>query len=99
MGISTFMIEGNGSDCNYMGIFTHRVGSIGASRRRKVFIRRTNTEQREVFKFAARNTKANIFQKGSVGFKAPIDLSKKSASRRCLRLRKESRLNFSKATV
>jgi hypothetical protein len=31
--------------------------------------------------YAGRNTKANIFQKGSAGFKITIDLYEKSASR------------------
>jgi hypothetical protein len=42
-----------------------------------VFIRGTNTKQLEVPKIVGRNTKANIFQKGSAGFKATIDLNKK----------------------
>jgi uncharacterized membrane protein len=37
-----------------------------------VSIRETNTKQSEVPKIAGRNTKANIFQKGSAGFKAAI---------------------------
>jgi hypothetical protein len=53
------------------------VGSIGAPSRRTVFIRGTNTKQLEVPKIAGRNTKANIFQKGSAGFKATIDPNKK----------------------
>jgi hypothetical protein len=65
------------SDCKYVEIFTHRVGSIGAPSRRTVFIRGTNTKQLEVPKIAGRNTKANIFQKGSAGFKTTIDLNKK----------------------
>jgi hypothetical protein len=41
--------------------------------------------------------KASIFQKGSARVEAMIDLNKKkNASRSCLRLRKECRLNFSK---
>jgi hypothetical protein len=43
-----------------------------------VFIRGTNSKQREVPKIAGRNTKANIFQNGSAGFKAIIDLKKES---------------------
>jgi hypothetical protein len=31
-------IERNGSDCTYVEIFTHEVGSIGAPSRRTVFI-------------------------------------------------------------
>jgi hypothetical protein len=38
------MTERNGSDCKYVEIFTHRVGSIGTQSRRTVFIRGTNTE-------------------------------------------------------
>jgi hypothetical protein len=67
----------NGPDCKYVEIFTHRVGSIGAPSRRTVFIRGTNTKQREVPKAALRNTKANIFQKGNAGLKASTDLNKK----------------------
>jgi hypothetical protein len=70
--MSINVIENNVSD----EIFTHRVGSIGAPSR-TVFIRGTNTKQLEVTKIAGRNTKANIFQKGSAGFKATIDLNKK----------------------
>jgi hypothetical protein len=36
MGIN--VIERNVSDCKYVEIFTHRVGSIGAPSRRTVFI-------------------------------------------------------------
>jgi hypothetical protein len=74
------MIERNSSDCKYVEIFTHRGGSTGAPSRRTVFIRGTNTKQLEVLKIAGRNTKTNIFQKGSTGFKVTIDL-KKSSSR------------------
>jgi hypothetical protein len=42
MGIN--VIERNVSDCKYVEIFTHRVGSIGAPSR-IVFIRGTNTEE------------------------------------------------------
>jgi hypothetical protein len=38
------VIERNGSECKYVEIFTHRVGSIGAPRR-TVFIRGTKTKQ------------------------------------------------------
>jgi hypothetical protein len=67
------VIERNGSECKFVEIFTHRVGSIGAPSRRTVFIRGTNTKQLEVPKIVGRNTKATIFQKGSAGFKATID--------------------------
>jgi hypothetical protein len=74
--MSINVIERNISDCKYVEIFTHRVGSIGAPSR-TVFIRRTNTKQLKVPKIVGRNTKANIFQKGSARFKATIDLNKK----------------------
>jgi hypothetical protein len=69
--------ERNVSDCKYVEIFTHRVGSIGAPSRRTVFMRGTNTKQLEVPKTAGRNMKTSIFQKGSAGFKTTIDLNKK----------------------
>jgi hypothetical protein len=75
--LSKNVIERDGSECKYVEIFTHHVGSIGAPSRRRVLIRRTNTKQLEVPKSAGRNTKANIFQKGSAVFKATIDLNKK----------------------
>jgi hypothetical protein len=71
------VIERNVSDCKYVEIFTHRIGSIGAPSRRTVFIIGKNTKQLEVPKIVERNMKANIFQKGSEGFKATIDLNKK----------------------
>jgi hypothetical protein len=74
--MSIKVIERNVSDCKYVEIFTHRVGSIGALSR-TVFIRGTNTKQLEVPKIAGRNKKANIFQKGRQDFKAAIDLNKK----------------------
>jgi hypothetical protein len=43
-----------------------------------VFIRGTNTKQLEVTKTAGRNTKANIFQKGSAGFETTRDLRQKA---------------------
>jgi hypothetical protein len=43
--MSINVIERNGSDCKYVEIFTHRVGSIGASSRRTVFVSGTNTKQ------------------------------------------------------
>jgi hypothetical protein len=74
--MSINMSERNGSDCEYIEIFTHCVGSRGAPSKRTVFVRGTNTKQLEVPKIAGRNTKANIFQKGRAGFKATIDLKK-----------------------
>jgi hypothetical protein len=68
------MIERNGSEYKYVEIFTHRVGSTGAQSR-TVFIRGANTKQWEVPKIADRNTKANIFQKGSAGFEAATHLN------------------------
>jgi hypothetical protein len=43
--MSINVIERNDSDCKYVEIFTHRVGSIGAPSRSTVFIRGTNTKQ------------------------------------------------------
>jgi hypothetical protein len=71
------VIERNGSECKYVEIFTNLVGSIGAPSRKTVFIRGTNTKYLEVPKIVGRNTKANIFQKGTAGFMATIDLNKK----------------------
>jgi hypothetical protein len=71
--MSVNVIERNDSDCKYVEIFTHHVGSIGAPSR-TVFIRRTNTKQWEIPKIAGINTKANIFQKRSAGFEVKIDL-------------------------
>jgi hypothetical protein len=39
--MSINVVERNGSDCKYVEIFTHRVGSIGAPSRRTVFIKGT----------------------------------------------------------
>jgi hypothetical protein len=75
--MSINVVERNGSECKYVEIFTHRVGSIGTPSRKTVFIRGTNTKQLEVPKIVGRNRKANIFRKGRAGFKATIDLSKK----------------------
>jgi hypothetical protein len=87
--MSINMVERNGFNCKYVEIFTHRVGSIGAPSRRTVFIRGTNSKQWEVLKIAGRNTEANIFQKGSAGFRATIDLNKKiSSSNNNLEVRK-----------
>jgi hypothetical protein len=71
------MSGGTRSDCKYVEIFTHHVGSTGAPSRRTGFIRGTNTKQWEVPKIASRNTKTNIFQKGSEGFMTTIDLNQK----------------------
>jgi hypothetical protein len=68
------MIDRNGSDCKYVEIFTHHVGSIGAPSRRTVFISGTNTEAPVA---TSRNRKTNIFQEGNAGFKPTIDLNKK----------------------
>jgi hypothetical protein len=46
--MSINIIERNGSNCKYVEIFTHRVGSIGAPSRRTVFIRRKNTKHWKV---------------------------------------------------
>jgi hypothetical protein len=75
------VIQRNGSDLKYVEIFTHHFGSIGAQSRRTVYVRGTNTRQWEGPKIAGWNTKANIFQKGSAGFKTTIGLNKNSASR------------------
>jgi hypothetical protein len=71
------VIERNGSDCKYIEIFIHRVGSIGAPSR-TVFIRGTNTKQWEVPNIGSRNTKINIFQEGSAGVKTTIDPKKRN---------------------
>jgi predicted oxidoreductase len=70
------VIERKGSDYNYVQIFTHHIGRIGAPSRRTVFMR-ANTKQLEVPKIVGRNTNANIFQKRSAGFKATTDLNNK----------------------
>jgi hypothetical protein len=75
--MSINVIERNVSHCKYVEIFTHRVGCIDAPSRRTVFIRGTNIKPLDVPKIVGRNTKANIFQKGSAGFNATIDLNKK----------------------
>jgi hypothetical protein len=41
------LIERKGSNCKYVEIFTHRVGSIGAASRRAMIIRKTNTKQKK----------------------------------------------------
>jgi hypothetical protein len=69
------MIKRNRSDCKYIKIFTHRVGCIGAPSRRAVFIRGTNAKRREVPNMASRDTKTDIFQEGSAGFKATVGLN------------------------
>jgi hypothetical protein len=87
--MSVNVIERNSSECKYVEIFTHRFGSIGAPSIRTVFIRGTNTKQLEVPKIAGRNTKTNIFQKGSAGFKATIDLNKKKSpeqKKKCIKV-------------
>jgi hypothetical protein len=73
------MIEINRSDCKYVDIFTHHVGSTAAPSRRIVFVRGTNTKLQEVPNIASRNTKPNIFQEGSAGFKTIIDLEKEAS--------------------
>jgi hypothetical protein len=40
-----YVQQRNCSDCKYVEIFTHRVGSIGAPSRRTGFIRGTNSKQ------------------------------------------------------
>jgi hypothetical protein len=57
--MSINVIERKSSDCKYVEIFTHRVGSIGAPSRRTMFIRGTHTKQWAVPKIAGRDTKAN----------------------------------------
>jgi hypothetical protein len=64
------MIKRNRSDCKYVETFTHHVGSIGAPSRRTVFV------EGQVPNMASRDTKTNIFQEGSAGFKATIGLKK-----------------------
>jgi hypothetical protein len=72
------MIERNGSDCKYVEIFTHHVGSIGAPSRRTVFIRGTNTKLWEAPNIASRKKKTDLFQERSTGFKPMIDLIKRT---------------------
>jgi hypothetical protein len=71
------MIEKKSSDCKYeyVEIFTRHVGSIGASSRRTIFIRGTNTKRCEVLNITSRDRKINIFQEESAEFKA-LDLNK-----------------------
>jgi hypothetical protein len=65
--------ERNGSECKYVEIFTHHVGSIGAPSRRTVFIRGTNTKQLEVPKIVGRNTKTiDLNKKKCIKLVAPF---------------------------
>jgi hypothetical protein len=59
------MIERNGSDCKYVEICTHHVGSAGAPSRRTVFISGTNTKQREVLRLPG-GTRRLTFSKREV---------------------------------
>jgi hypothetical protein len=68
------MIERKRSDCKYVEIFIHHVGSIGTPSRRTMFIRGTNTKHWEVPNITSRNKKTNIFLEGSAGFKTMLDL-------------------------
>jgi hypothetical protein len=70
------MVESNHSDCKYVEMFTHHIGSIGLPRRRTVFVRGSNTELYVVPNIMSRNRKSNIFREGSAGFKATIDMNK-----------------------
>jgi hypothetical protein len=71
------VVERKRSNCKYVEIFTHHVGSTGAPKRIAVFSRGANTKHEEVPNIVSRNTKSNIFRKGSTGFKATIHLNKK----------------------
>jgi hypothetical protein len=71
------IIKRNLSDCKYVKIFNHHVGSIGAPSIRAVFVRRTNAKLWEVPNKASTDTKTNIFQEESAGFKATTGLKKK----------------------
>jgi hypothetical protein len=71
------MIERNRSGRKYVEIFTHRVGCIGAPSRRTVFVSRTDAKRWEVPNMASRDTKTDIFQEGSAGFKATVGLNEK----------------------
>jgi hypothetical protein len=62
------MIERSRSDCEEVEIFTHCIGSIGASRRGTVFFRGMDAKSREVTNMASRNAKTNTFQKRGAGF-------------------------------
>jgi hypothetical protein len=84
--MSINVTERNGSECRYVEIFTHRVGSIGAPSR-TVFIRGSNTKLWEVPKIAGRNMKAKIFQKRSAGFKTTLDLNKRKVHQSVVSLR------------
>jgi hypothetical protein len=66
------MIERNSSDCKCVERFTHNFGSIGAPSRKTMFSSGTNSKQQEAPKISGRKKKANIFQKGSAGFKSTI---------------------------
>jgi hypothetical protein len=46
--MSINVIERNASECKYVEICAHPVGSIGAPSRKRVFIRGTNTNEFEV---------------------------------------------------
>jgi hypothetical protein len=59
------MIQGNCSDCKYVEIFTHRVGSIGAPSRRPVFITVTNTNIKKSLKLLV-ETRRLTFSKREV---------------------------------
>jgi hypothetical protein len=59
------MIERNDSDCKYVEMFTHRVGSIGAPSRRTVFITVTNTNIKKSLKLLV-GTRRLTFSKREV---------------------------------
>jgi hypothetical protein len=58
-------------------MFTHRVGSIGTSSIRRVFIRGTNINLWKVPNIASGNTVTDIFQEKSAGFKSAVYLNNK----------------------
>jgi hypothetical protein len=50
--LSMNIIERNPSKCTYVEIFTYNFGSVGKQSRRKTFIGKTSTEQRQFSKIA-----------------------------------------------
>jgi hypothetical protein len=98
------MTKRDGSDCEYVEIFSHRIGSICTQSRGTALVGRTDAKQGKVPNIPMRNTVANNIRDGRAGFKATIGLfggkkKKKKASGCCLRMLRDWRFNLLEANT
>jgi hypothetical protein len=73
------MTKIDGSDCEYVEIFPHRIGSISTPSRGTALVGRTDAKQGKFPNITMRNTEVNNIYEGRAGFQTTIGLYEKKS--------------------